>query len=40
VIAVTLVAAVIAGVVTVAAVDLSAWHARVVRDRPARFSQR
>jgi len=24
----------------VAAVDLSAWHARVVRDRPARFSQR
>jgi len=40
VIAATLVAAAIAAVVTVAAVDLSAWHARVVRDRPARFSQR
>ena len=40
VIVVTLVAAAIAAVVTVAAVDLSAWHARVVRDRPARFTQR
>ena len=39
-ITVTVVAAVMAAVVTLAAVDLSAWHARVVRDRPARFSQR
>jgi hypothetical protein len=40
VIALTVVAAAMTAAVTVAAVDLSAWHSRVVRDRPARFSQR